>query len=268
MTPDQDINRVMEDRYCLYNIKKKPITWSAVASGALIAFGLTFLFHLLTLGIGLAIVSDNDQGIRSLALNGFIWTLVGGIIILFIAGWKTGKLIKIYPDDTYKCHTTVSGYSDSITTETSTETTTLKSKSCCYHGMTHGFIAWVLFLMISLFFTIFISYTTSMTALNSSFLNIPLGIPQAIAESGQDGQNRNAILNNQQNASPRMNGRTQNSASGLPVSPKTAERAGVEVIGLFLIFALGAASCSIGSYLGLLSHRKCMAKKCNKNVNV
>ncbi|MCS5711290.1 hypothetical protein [Candidatus Berkiella aquae] len=241
MSLNQEPQRSIYENHCLHYYKVKTINWSAVISGAMIAFGLTFLFNLLTLGIGLTIISTSEQGVRDLAFNGFIWSLIGGVIILFIAGWKTGKLIKLHPSDIAYCHEKL----NANLAQASAPMEVCKTK-CCYHGMTHGFLAWALYLIISLVFTFLLSHATAVSSLNSSFLNIPLGIPQAVAETANTAKVQ------------------QKATAEVPISPKTAEKAGIEIIGIFLIFTLGAAASSIGCHLGLLCHRKCVTANLNK----
>lgn len=235
MALNQDIN--------MHWHKKKPITWSAVISGGLIAFGLTFLFNLLTVGLGLYIFSTNQQGVNDLVFNGYVWTLAGGIIILFFAGWKTGKLIKICP-----AH---------IGTDPSLSD---KDHYHCYHGMTHGFLAWVFYLIISLVFMILVAQASPVTFFKSSFLYIPMSISETVQTATQSPAPRNqAAATNQQNGQPAVkNGTRQN---GQTVAKAVAEQASAQVIGLFLLLALGAASCSIGSYLGFLCHKRCLVKR-------
>lgn len=129
----------------------KSITWSAVISGALLAFGLTFLFNLLLIGVGLAVYTSGHEGREELALYGFLFTLIGGFILLFMAGWKTGNLIKYCPK----------GYESEVS----------ENKHCpCYHGATHGFLAWVIYLILSLTFFSFIAQSTSLSFMKTPYL--------------------------------------------------------------------------------------------------
>ncbi len=248
------------------------ITWSAVIAGALIAFGLTFLFNLLTIGIGLAIFSTNEQGMKELAFNGYIWTLVGGIVILFIAGWKTGKLIRIYPVYALQVEQETVTASSSVEPALASEKLYSRSYCECSHGMTHGFLAWVLYLVISLIFMIFIAQAGSVAFFKSSFLNIPMGFTQTINQ-GLPAINQNAGQSSaqslDQNRQPSTNQLTQNAQkqNAQPVSSKDIQKAGAEVIALFLLFVLGAAACGIGSYLGAICHKRCIAKKLNRAAN-
>jgi hypothetical protein len=271
MTQNHDINTLLVDRKLLACPKIKPITWSAVISGAMIAFGLTFLFHLLTIGIGLSIFSTNEQGIKELAFNGYIWTLVGGVIILFIAGWKTGKLVRICPMHTLHMQQPAVPLQPTLS-----ETVSTNSHCYCSHGMTHGFLAWVLYLIISLIFMIFIAQAASVTFLKSTFLNIPMDFTQTMNQdlprANTNNNNNMQNMSNQVTAQPStQNSQTFNQYNQgaqkqnvQPITKATAQKVGVDAIALFLIFVLGAAACGIGSYLGVISHKKCLAKKCHE----
>lgn len=70
----------------------KQVSWRAVFCGAVIALGLTFLFNLLTVSVGLSLYTKNDTGQMILGFVGFAWMMVGGYVLLFLAGWVTGKL--------------------------------------------------------------------------------------------------------------------------------------------------------------------------------
>lgn len=271
MALNPDINALLLERNSLAYTKAKPITWSAVISGAMIAFGLTFLFHLLTLGIGLAIFSTNEQGMKELAFNGYIWTLAGSIIILFIAGWKTGKLIRIYPVQALHVQQEMVAGNPSTEPTLASEKTYTHSYCECSHGMTHGFLAWVLYLMISLVFMIFIAQAGSVAFLKSSFLNIPMGFTQTINQglpqmNQSVGQSSATSLNPNRQAPNQFTQEAQKQ-NARPVSTKDIQKTGAEVIALFLLFVLGAAACGIGSYLGAICHKRCVAKKLNRAAN-
>lgn len=71
---------------------------AAIIFGAIVAIGLTFLFNLFTAGLGLTLYTENDTGQVILGILSFIWMLVGGFIMLFIAGWITGKFARSQPE--------------------------------------------------------------------------------------------------------------------------------------------------------------------------
>ena len=71
----------------------KAFSWKAVIAGALIAIGLTFLFNLLTLGLGFSMYTQDPTGRAVIAFLGFAWMLIGSYLMLFAAGWVVGKVI-------------------------------------------------------------------------------------------------------------------------------------------------------------------------------
>lgn len=98
----------------------KFISWHAVITGALVALGLTFLFNLLTTGLSLSMFTSNEQDMQAIGFIGFAWLLIGGYILLFLAGWVTGRLI-------HPCY----------------------SLHRC-NGALHGFVMWSIYLILSI----------------------------------------------------------------------------------------------------------------------
>lgn len=233
--------------YMGYVFKHQSITWSAVVTGALLAFGLTLLFNLLLFGIGLVVYNRSPQGNEELAFWGFVITLIGGTILLAFAGWKTGKLIKHCPIH-YMKPPEVAG----MVAEQS-------YRDCgCYHGLTHGFLAWVLYLIISLAFFSVIASNQSYAFMRSPYL---------ATSTAADGGDRTAVRDDvATDETAAQSPAARRVASPTATEERTAHDAGVSVIAVFLIFLFGAAGCAIGSFLGLLSNKKYYAhmSKVNK----
>ncbi len=99
----------------------KIISWNAILIGALVALGLTFLFNLLTVAIGLTLFTKDPSGQMILTFAGFAWILIGGYVILFLAGWAAGRIVS----HRHSLHGA--------------------------NGALHGFLAWTAYLLISLF---------------------------------------------------------------------------------------------------------------------
>lgn len=99
----------------------KAISWNAVLGGAFVALGLTFLFNLLTIAIGLSLFTQNTAGKMILTYSGFAWILLGIFFILFISGWVAGRIVSY------------------------------KHSLHCANGVLHGFLCWTVYLIISLF---------------------------------------------------------------------------------------------------------------------
>lgn len=75
---------------------KKPISWTAVITGALVGIGLSFLLNLFSVAIGLSMVTTTKEGITSLAIGGFIGLLIGTIVSMFVAGFTAGFLGRLH----------------------------------------------------------------------------------------------------------------------------------------------------------------------------
>jgi hypothetical protein len=244
MAQDTYLNTAEPRKACF---PQKSITWQAVITGALIAVGLTFLFNLLTVGLGLSIYSTTNEGVNTLAFAGFIATLIGAIVILFIAGWKTGKLIKMCPKH---CHTCGLINESSVNPAVTTEKGICTFKHhCCYNSMTHGFLTWVFYLMISLVFLSFVSHAQTLNILKNSFF---ISIPAEHTENITTG----AAVNNPTtyNALSQVEARRDKPAA------VAAKVVGAETIAIFLISLFGAASCALGSYFGLMAKIRCYQK--------
>ena len=124
----------------------KPRLWTAVLSGALVAVGLTFLFNLLTLGIGLSIYTHTSEGTYNLIISGYIWILIGTFVILFLAGMTTGRI--------------------------------KGRKKCCntsrrHTGLVPGFLTWILSVIITLLLVTVIANASFSPLVKNSFLNLP-----------------------------------------------------------------------------------------------
>lgn len=70
----------------------KRISWTAILVGALVAVGLGFLLNLFSIAIGLSLVTTNPEGMKSLAIGGYLGIVIGTIATMFTAGWAAGYL--------------------------------------------------------------------------------------------------------------------------------------------------------------------------------
>lgn len=180
--------------------KCKHLSWYAVWVGALVALGLTFLFNLLTLGLGLSLYTVNEQGMQTIRWGVLAWMFVGSYILLFISGWSAGKQI---------CN----GFS---------------FHPC--NGILHGFMSWVLYLMISVFlFSFFIEAATTALTKNA-FINITLG-----------------------------QGTSQGINTPVP-NQEAVQNVGIATLSTFLLFAIGALGSCIGAYCGIRASKECHDK--------
>jgi len=74
----------------------KCISWSAILFSALIGFGLTFLFNMFAIAVGLSAFDSDPDGNTTLAIGGFIGLVVASILAMFIAGSISGYLGRPY----------------------------------------------------------------------------------------------------------------------------------------------------------------------------
>lgn len=97
----------------------KCISWAGIVAGALVAVGLSFLLNLLGVSLDLSVFSASAEGSKTIAMGGFIVLLIISVVVMFIAGKVAGKLGRF----------------------------TCKTRKI---GILHGFLAWVLALIISI----------------------------------------------------------------------------------------------------------------------
>jgi hypothetical protein len=133
----------------LYQRNLFNMSWSAILSGAVMAFGLTLLFNLLFLASGLFIFDEtiNDKAI----LFGFIIYLACGFILLYFSGIITGKIA--HPKSK------LSDGNSTIESQKSTPPFKNNKKLYC-SGSIHGFLAWVIYFIINILFMSVIARTT------------------------------------------------------------------------------------------------------------
>ncbi len=253
-----DIHTIEKNR--CFHCHGSKITWSAVLSGALIAFGLTLLFNLLTVGVGLVMYKTTDQGVANLALDGYLVTLFGAFVILFVSGWKTGKLIKIFHlcscNASQEKYVTNNPNTNIPASVVATDTVTKNKCYSCIHGMTHGFLAWIIYLIISLLFIVFFAQSASLAFLKSPYLTLPEGYTQNVGNENPHNQYMNVskATQNANTEQPTQNGTVQ-------ASTTEVRNAGKSTIAIFLVLVFGALGASLGSYLGAHANKKCLMKK-------
>lgn len=120
----------------------KSMSWGAILTGALVALGLTFLFNLLTIAVGLSLFTQNADGAKALTFAGYAWVLIGGYIILFISGWVAGRLIHHH---------------------------------CRLHwcnGVLHGFVTWTFYLILSMLVLAHMATPASVSLLRTTFVSV------------------------------------------------------------------------------------------------
>ena len=199
----------------------KRVEWRPIFAGAVAAVGLTFLFNLLTLGIGLTEFVTTQEGMQRLAIVGFAWLFIGGFLMLFIAGWIAGRGV-CHGSDLHSCH-----------------------------GMTHGFLAWCVYLLISLFLLASLPNAMITNSLNNVTTGNFAMTPDRTNVDEEDGASTTTRTTNTatpvQNMTPAERAKTEQAAQAM----------GVATIATFVIFLGGALGATIGGMFGIARSRHC-----------
>ncbi|MBS0289624.1 MAG: hypothetical protein JSS07_06280 [Proteobacteria bacterium] len=138
---------------------KRIFSWKATLIGSLIAFGLMFLFTLLTIGGGLSSYVTTEKGLDTLVVLAYLWLAIGSFLILFLAGMVTSMLVS---------HDgCVSG---------------------SHHSILHGFVTWVFYILISLTFLSHLSdsivtFPRNFFAISSTIDNVSSSVSERISEN-------------------------------------------------------------------------------------
>jgi hypothetical protein len=77
------------------NCHKRCISWTAVITGALVCLGLTFLFNLFNIAIGVTVLTMTIDG-PTLMIGGFLALLLSTIVAMFTGGYVAGFLGRTY----------------------------------------------------------------------------------------------------------------------------------------------------------------------------
>lgn len=174
------------------------ISWTAVIAGALIAFSLSALLNLLNAGLGLMAFPQNYHSMAGVTAGGYIWLILCGVIAMLIAGWVTGRIVR-------------------------------NQANAC-HGLLHGFLAWSLALLVSLFLASHFAVAAA-EALDKTTASTAVERPDATRVMDHDTTTPNEAARAEQ----------------------AADNTGTATIGLFLVLLLGAIAACVGGYLGAKS---------------
>lgn len=137
------MNKESNSVYCdVQGSHCKHFSWRSIFAGAFVAIGLTFLFNLLTTGLGLTLYTPNEQGAHILGWGALVWMVVGSYITMFVAGWVTGLQ---------------SAWGHKITV--------------C-KGFLLGFLTWSLYLVISLLILSHVAQSASLAFLKGAFMYV------------------------------------------------------------------------------------------------
>jgi hypothetical protein len=117
----KEAERISTEKHFMDHCHKcfRKLSWTGVIAGALVATGLSFLFNLFDIGIGLSVVNNTKEGVVTVVVGGLIGMIIGAIVTMFVAGLVSGYI----------------------------------ARSCCWHrhlGILQGFTTWCLALVITL----------------------------------------------------------------------------------------------------------------------
>lgn len=217
----------MHDEHC--QTSGKCISWNAIFGGAFVALGLTFLFNLLTVALGMSLFSQDSAGKLILGVVGFIWVLVGIYIILFIAGWVAGS--------------------------------SLGRKSCLRssNGWIHGFLAWTIYLIITLFVLSYIANESTAVLIQSAVVDTNSAGHEKAATDPEDANAAQAAQ-----AAPAPAEQSADKAHEAQQA-KMIHKGGIATFVTFFIFLIGAIGSCVGGMFGIKRcrkwHEECAAKK-------
>lgn len=96
----------------------KPLSWSSIIAGSIVAITIGALLNALGIGLGLSAFTTNESGVTTFAFGGILWLLVSTFLAMLIGGLLAGMLVR----GTYKS----------------------------FGGSLHGFLVWSLASLLSL----------------------------------------------------------------------------------------------------------------------
>lgn len=195
----------------------KGISWSAVLTGALVGIGISFIFNLFALSIGLSAFVSTTTNPKTIAIGGMIGLLLISIFSMGTAGWVAGYL----------------GRPTSLHRDM---------------GVIYGFAAWcvalVLMVLLSANFGKFISYNLAALQ-NPSYVLTNIDSSNMI-NTPTPGVTNTTVMNTQTPTTSKIVVNTQDAAKTLALTT---------FLGFVLAFIGGLASC-IGGHWGFRSSEK------------
>lgn len=203
----------MHEKHCV-----RCFSFKGIIVGAIVAFGLIFLFNLLTVGGGLSAYTKTQGGLEALVFIAYLWVVVGSFLMLFIAGLAT-SWVAHHQSDT-------ADHRNSIL---------------------YGFSTWVLYILISL---VFLSHATETTIVTfpKSFLSVSQEAENTAADSDTQ-ETYSATATGQENA-----GDSQQLTN--PQARKEAHKIGLATLASFFIFFVEALGCCFGAWCAMELNRK------------
>ena len=206
----------MHDEHCQSG--GKCISWGAIFGGAFVALGLTFLFNLLTVALGMSLFTQDSAGKLILGIAGFAWILIGIYIILFIAGWVAGTSL---------------GHKSSLRDS---------------NGWVHGFLAWTIYLIITLFVLSYIANESTAVLIRTTVVE-PEQAAQAPA-AATDEEDGTVSKHHTEHAAIAIDKAHHADITNI------VHRGGAATFVTFFIFLIGAVGSCVGGTFGIKRCRK------------
>lgn len=204
------------------------IAWSGIFAGAFVAIGLSILINLLLASIGISLYTPSSEGLKAMAIVGYIVLLIVAFVVMYIGGFVSGHL--------------GGGH---------------HSRAC--GGLIYGFTTWSLALIIAALLASGMgsSVAGSQPLVNTAIINLPSGSFQALGQ----GQKVTAGPTAKAPATTAQAGKTQTGTEEqggmMTQDEKTIQHyLGTSLFLTFLIFLVGAIGACIGGAVGNRTCRK------------
>lgn len=207
------MNMHIEHPHCI-----KAFSWKAVLVGSLVGFGLMFLFNILTVGGGLTAYTKTEGGLENLIVLAYLWTIVGNFLIFFIAGAVTSMVLANRDIEHY---------------------------DAC-DSMLHGFLAWVLYILLSVVVLAHVSEGT-VASLPQHFMTA-----QTVKEAGKDTLVAKATERVSKMGEEAVSkDKKVNDENVIPAKEREqAHKIGVATLAAFFVFFVGALGATFGAFCG------------------
>jgi hypothetical protein len=219
----------------------KYFSFKAVLVGALVAFGLMFLFTLLTYGGGLSAYTRTEKGLEAVVMATYLWTVVGGFVILFIGGLVTSMVV---------CHNSRWMESSKTVVGTAPVGTMEVHHHHCHRWLLHGFLTFVMFVIITVLMANSVSKGTVLS-LPQNFLAVSSETAGTTADAAS-----NAASNVASATVPSSNEAVN------PAVREEAHRIGLAALAAFFVFFVEALAACFGAWCGVEYTRE----MCRKNI--
>lgn len=198
-----------------HNICVRQVSWTAVIVGAFVGMGLSFLLNLFSIATGLSFVTNNKEGLVTLAVGGFIGLLIGAVATMFTAGFVAGKLGQKYNPKRNL-------------------------------GVVYGFTTWSVMLVLT---ALLASHMGKYVTVYSNFVSNPTTTSFHMERGAwKHGKGANVVVTT---ADKNADKNTDKNVMVDQDTQDAANKLGIASFLVFAIFFIGALSCCIGGHYGM-----------------